>query len=295
MDEESVAAGRSIHKVGIYAKVSHPDVVGLVGLIRATLAGHAIAVLLEENVAQLLGEQDGVVGTELPDLVDLVIVLGGDGTLISVARRIAPRQVPILGVNLGRLGFLTEVTRDELPGMLTRLVRGDYQLSERMMLDSQIYRNGKVVGQYTVLNDVVINKGALARIIDIDASVDGRHLCTYKADGLIVSSPTGSTGYSLAAGGPIIYPEINSLVISPICPHMLTNRPIVVWSRSVIELKLNFEDDVVFFTADGQVGRKLLPGDRVVVRRSEARTLLVSSPGKDYFEILRTKLGWGER
>ena len=164
-----------------------------------------------------------------------------------------------------------------------------------MMLDAIIHRGGKEVGRYTVLNDVVINKGALARIIDMETSVDGRHLSTYKADGLIISTPTGSTGYNLAAGGPIIFPEINSLVISPICPHMLTNRPIVVWSRSIIEIKVDFEDDVVFFTADGQVGRKLLPGDVVEVRRSEARTRLVSSPSKDYFQILRTKLSWGER
>jgi NAD+ kinase len=164
-----------------------------------------------------------------------------------------------------------------------------------MMLDACIRRDGEFVGQYTVLNDVVINKGALARIIDLETYVDGRHLSSYKADGLIVSTPTGSTGYSLAAGGPIISPEINSLLISPICPHMLTNRPIVVWSRSVIEVAVKFEDDVVFFTADGQVGRKLVPGDRVEIRRSESRTRLVNSPNRDYFEVLRTKLSWGER
>ena len=200
-----------------------------------------------------------------------------------------------MGVNLGRLGFLTEITRDELPEMLDNLIRGEYKVSERMMLDAFIRRDGEIVGQYTVLNDVVINKGALARIIDLKTYVDGSHLSSYKADGLIVSTATGSTGYNLAAGGPIIYPEINSLLISPICPHMLTNRPIVIWSRSVIEIEVKFEDDVVFFTADGQVGRKLLPGDRVEVRRSEARTRLVNSPSKDYFEILRTKLSWGER
>ncbi len=179
--------------------------------------------------------------------------------------------------------------------MLDRLISGDYHVSDRMMLDAFIRRGDDIVGKYTVLNDVVINKGALARIIDLKTYVDGRHLSSYKADGLIVSTATGSTGYNLAAGGPIIYPEINSLLISPICPHMLTNRPIVVWSRSVIDIEVKFEDDVVFFTADGQVGRKLQPGDRVEVRRSEARTRLVSSPSKDYFEILRTKLSWGER
>lgn len=284
-----------LKKIGVYAKKNHPDAEQIALEICERLKRDDIEVLLEDSLAEQIGQINGFDEDEIPDLVDLIIVLGGDGTLISVARRVGHRDVPILGINLGQLGFLTEVTLAELPAMLDRLVAGDYQVTDRMMLGASIHRNGKVVGEYTVLNDVVINKGALARIIDMAASVDGQHLCTYKADGLIISTPTGSTGYNLAAGGPIIYPEINSLVISPICPHMLTNRPIVVWSKSVIEIEVRFEDDVVFFTADGQVGRKLLPGDIVEVRRSEARTKLVTSPSKDYFEILRTKLSWGER
>lgn len=284
-----------LKKVGIYAKTNHPDAELIAAAICERFKLEQIEVLLEDSLAEQIGQVNGHAGEEIPGQVDLIIVLGGDGTLISVARLIGDRNVPIVGVNLGRLGFLTEVTRDELPEMLERLISGDYQVSDRMMLDASIYRNDRVVGQFTVLNDIVINKGALARIIDMETSVDGRHLTTYKADGLIISTPTGSTGYNLAAGGPIIYPDINSLLITPICPHMLTNRPIMVWSRSVIEIKVSFEDDVVFFTGDGQVGRKLLPGDRVEVRRSAARTRLVSSPSKDYFEILRTKLNWGQR
>ncbi|MCD6187042.1 MAG: NAD(+)/NADH kinase [Desulfuromusa sp.] len=282
-------------KVGIYAKTNHPDAEQIAVDICNRFKSEQIEVLLEDSLAEQIGQVNGYAGEEIPGQVDLIIVLGGDGTLISVARLIGDRNVPIVGVNLGRLGFLTEVTRDELPEMLERLISGNYQVSDRMMLDATIHRNDRVVGKFTVLNDIVINKGALARIIDMETSVDGRHLTSYKADGLIVSTPTGSTGYNLAAGGPIIYPDINSLLITPICPHMLTNRPIMVWSRSVIEIKVNFEDDVVFFTGDGQVGRKLLPGDRVEVRRSEQRTHLVSSPSKDYFEILRTKLNWGQR
>jgi NAD+ kinase len=284
-----------LRKVGVFAKKNHPDAGQIALAICAHLQRHQIEVLLEDRLAEEVGQVQGFAGEELPDLTDLLIVLGGDGTLISVARLVGHRQVPILGINLGRLGFLTEVTLTELPEMLDRVICGEYEISERMMLDAKIRRHGEVVGSYTVLNDVVINKGALARIIDMATSVDGRHLSTYKADGLIVATPTGSTGYNLAAGGPIIYPEINSLVISPICPHMLTNRPIIVWSKSVIEIKVSFEDDVVFFTADGQVGRKLLPGDIVEVRRSAARTRLITSPNRDYFEILRTKLSWGER
>ncbi|HEY5673180.1 MAG TPA: NAD(+)/NADH kinase [Malonomonas sp.] len=284
-----------LKKIGVYAKKDHPDAEQLALDICERLQRENIEVLLEDSLAEQIGQINGFDEDEIPALVDLIIVLGGDGTLISVARRVGHRDVPILGINLGRLGFLTEVTQEELPEMLDRLVAGEYETSDRMMLDASIRRNGEVIGSYTVLNDVVINKGALARIIDMATSVDGRYLSTYKADGLIISTPTGSTGYNLAAGGPIIFPEINSLVISPICPHMLTNRPIVVWSKSVIEIEVKFENDVVFFTADGQVGRKLLPGDIVEVRRSEARTKLVTSPSKDYFAILRTKLSWGER
>ena len=284
-----------LKKVGIYAKKNHPDVEVIASDICKRFKLEGIEVFLEDSLAEQIGQVNGYSDEEIPELVDLIIVLGGDGTLISVARLIGTRYVPIVGVNLGRLGFLTEITCDELPEMLERLISGDYKVSDRMMLDAFIHRNGKVVGQFTVVNDIVINKGALARIIDMETYVDGRYLTSYKADGLIVSTPTGSTGYNLAAGGPIIYPDINSLLISPICPHMLTNRPIMVWSRSVIEIDVKFEDDVVFFTADGQVGRKLFPGDRVEVRRSESRTRLVSSPVKDYFEILRTKLSWGER
>ncbi|OEU74677.1 MAG: NAD(+) kinase [Desulfuromonadales bacterium C00003093] len=282
-------------KIGVYAKKNHPEAEQIALNIRDRFRRDNIEVLLEDSLAEQIGQTNGYSAEEIPELVDLIIVLGGDGTLISVARQVGHHKVPILGINLGRLGFLTEVTLAELPEMLDRLIADDYEITNRMMLDAAIRRNGKVIGEYTVLNDVVINKGALARIIDMETYVDGRHLSTYKADGLIVATPTGSTGYNLAAGGPIIYPEINSLVIAPICPHMLTNRPIVVWSKSFIEIKIRFEDDVVFFTADGQVGRKLLPGDVVEVRRSAARTRLITSPSKDYFEILRTKLSWGER
>lgn len=284
-----------LKKIGVFAKKNHPDTEQIAIDIYERFKREQIDVLFEDTLAEQIGQINGYAGEDIPPQVDLIIVLGGDGTLISVARLVGGRNVPIMGVNLGRLGFLTEITHAELPDMLNNLIRGDYQVSERMMLDAFIRRDGEVVGKYTVLNDVVINKGALARIIDLKTYVDGRHLSSYKADGLIVSTATGSTGYNLAAGGPIIYPEINSLLISPICPHMLTNRPIVIWSRSVIEIEVKFEDDVVFFTADGQVGRKLLPGDRVEVRRSESRTRLVNSPSKDYFEILRTKLSWGER
>lgn len=283
-----------LKRIGLYAKSDNPDVVPIIATIRERFEREHIELLLEQTVAELLGEDQGFDADELPALVDLIIVLGGDGTLLSVARRAAERNVPIAGVNLGRLGFLTAVTCAELPLMLESLIAGDYSVSDRMMLDAVIRRDGDAVAQCTALNDIIIKKKSLARILDLNAHVDGRHLSSFRADGLIVSTATGSTGYSLAAGGPIVYPELNSLLITPICPHMLTNRPLVVWSNSVIEIEVSSQDDVVFFTADGQVGHELIPGDKVEIRRSDERTWLVNSPSKDYFEILRTKLGWGE-
>jgi len=295
LSKEISAMNTVIKKVGIYAKKNHPDAAQIASEIRDLLETEQITVLLEVSLAEQVAGAQGYAEEEIPAQVDLVIVLGGDGTLISVARLIGELPVPILGVNLGSLGFLTEVTRRELPSMLDLIIQGQFEVSDRMMLDAVIYRDGEVLGQHTVLNDVVINKGALARIIDMKTSVDNAHLTTFKADGLIIATPTGSTGYNLAAGGPIIYPGINSLVMTPICPHMLTNRPIIVSDNAKIQIEVKFEDAVVFFTADGQVGQKLQPNDLIEVRKSQTRTLLIISPSKDYFEILRTKLSWGER
>ena len=284
-----------IQTVGIYAKINHSEAPKLAQDICSRLQQRGIDFLLEPWLGKALGSEAVAGQEEIPQQVDLIIVLGGDGTLISVARQVNGLQVPILGVNLGSLGFLTEVTRQELPAMLEAVLAGKYEVSDRMMLDVEILRRGKSVATHTLLNDVVINKGTLARIIDMETWVDGDYLTTFKADGLIISTPTGSTGYNLAAGGPIIYPGINSLVITPICPHMLTNRPLIVSSSSTIAIDVSFADDVVYFTGDGQIGANLEAGDRVEVRQSVARTQLVKSPTRDYFEILRTKLSWGER
>jgi NAD+ kinase len=212
---------------------------------------------------------------------DLVVVLGGDGTLISVARLVGAREVPILGVNLGSLGFLTEITLDELCASVDRYKRGDYRISERE--------------EKRVLNDIVINKGALARIIDLETTINDSYLTTFKGDGLIISTPTGSTGYSLSANGPILYPELECFAITPICPHTLTNRPIVVASDSLISVALKCVNEDVFLTLDGQVGIELKCRDEIRVRKAEHRTRLIISENRDYFEILRTKLKWGER
>ncbi len=282
-------------KVGIYAKRNHPDAVRVARDIIEWLRTRNIEVFPENNLAVELGDIEGYPGGSIPAMVHLIIVLGGDGTLISVAREVGDMHTPILGVNLGSLGFLTEITLQELYPTLEEVIRGNFNVTSRLMLQGIVRRDGKEVGRYRVLNDIVINKGALARMIDMEAWVDEIYLTTFKADGLIISTPTGSTAYNLAAGGPIIFPGQHCLVISPICPHMLTNRPIIVSDESLIKIEVKFQDEDVVITADGQVGMPLQGGDIVEIRKSQAYTLLVKSPSKDYFQVLRTKLHWGER
>jgi NAD+ kinase len=282
-------------RVGLYAKKHHPNAVGFGRDVMEWLAARGVEVLLEEDLARSLGVIRDYVDNDIPERAELIIVLGGDGTLISVARHVGARMKPILGVNLGSLGFLTEITREETFSTLERVMAGNYEVSSRMMLDAVVQREGREIARYSVLNDAVINKGALARIIDMAVWVDGAYLTTFKADGLIVATPTGSTAYNLAAGGPIIYPGLNCLVISPICPHMLTNRPLIVSGDAVIRIEVTFQDQHVVLTADGQSGMPLRGGDVVELRQSHIRTQLIKSPSKDYFEVLRTKLRWGER
>ncbi|MBE0597859.1 MAG: NAD(+)/NADH kinase [Desulfuromonadales bacterium] len=283
-------------RIGIYAKRNHPDALRLAQEIASWLQERGSEIYLEKGLAEAMGgDAAGYPGGSIPAMVNLIVVLGGDGTLISVARQIGDLRIPILGVNLGSLGFLTEITLQEVYPVLEQVLEGKFTVSSRMMLNAVVRRGGKEIGRYRVLNDVVINKGALARIIDMEASVDDSYLTTFKADGLIIATPTGSTAYNLAAGGPIVYPGLQCLIISPICPHMLTNRPIIVSDASVIRIEVKFQDEDVVFTADGQVGMPLRGGDVVEIKKSNASTLLIKSPTKDYFQVLRTKLRWGER
>jgi NAD+ kinase len=281
--------------IALLAKVHDPRCQGVAIELIRWLRERGLVPLVESHLARHLDSADGLASEDIPGRADLVVVLGGDGTLISAARLIGSREVPILAVNLGSLGFLTEITLEELYPALETCLAGDYTASVRMMLDVSIVRDGSEVGRHTVLNDAVINKGALARIIDIEAAVDGFHLTTFKADGLIISTPTGSTGYSLSANGPIIHPALDALVITPICPHTLTNRPIVVPGEARVELRLKSENEDVFLTLDGQVGVELCCNDLMTIRKAAYRTLLVSSRKRDFFQVLRTKLKWGER
>jgi len=240
-------------------------------------------------LSQCLEEETGI-----PDTVDWVVVLGGDGTLLGAARKVGRYGVPILGINLGGLGFLTEIPLKRLYKDMEKLIGGEIEIETRLMLEASVLRDNEEKCRFSVLNDVVINKGALARIIDLRVSIDGRFLSTFRADGLIVSSPTGSTGYNLSAGGPILYPNLEALILTPICPFALTQRPIILPYTSVIEIKMGENSEKVTLTFDGQVGFDLMDNDRIIVSKSKKKLKLIKSPDQDYFDILRTKLKWGE-
>jgi len=227
--------------------------------------------------------------------VDLLVVLGGDGTLLSAVRALDGCEVPVLGVNLGRLGFLTEVALDELYPALERVLSGEVRIEPRTMLTCIVIRAGRELGTYQVINDVVLNKGALARISDFSVRVDGCRVSTYRSDGFIVATPTGSTAYNLSAGGPIVSPDLAAFVLTPICPHTLTHRPILVPDSAAVEIVLEFQNGEVYLTLDGQQGLELEAGDVVRVVKADRRVLLVRSPGRDFFQLLRSKLHWGGR
>jgi len=226
--------------------------------------------------------------------VDLLLVLGGDGTLLSMARLVGDLGVPILGVNLGGLGFLTALTKEELFPALEAFLADGLVIEERVMLAAQVWRHGERLSEYVALNDVVITKSAMSRIINLAVSVDGQFATAYRADGLIISTPTGSTAYCLSAGGPIVFPTMPAVVLTPICSHTLTNRPIVLPADQRIEVTLQSDQDVML-TLDGQVGFALKEADVVAVYQATARTRLLRFPQKHFFSVLRTKLKWGER
>jgi len=232
---------------------------------------------------------------EVASRAELVVVLGGDGTLIRAARLLRGRPVPILGINLGSLGFTTEIPVGEAFEVLEDALAGRATIQTRVRLACRIFRGGSLFAEDEVLNDAVLNRGALAKIVDYETRIDGRLIASFKADGLIVATPTGSTAYALAAGGPIVHPGLDCALIVPICPHSLTQRPLVVPGDQVVTVHLGPEVTDVNLSFDGQAGHALRAGDRLEVRRSPNRVLLVSNPRLDYFAVLRQKLHWGER
>jgi NAD+ kinase len=286
-----------IKTVGIISRPRREDIARVVPPLVTWLQAHGAEVACDSETNDCLGSLavQARKREELPGCTDLLIVLGGDGTLLSAGRLAAERRVPILAVNLGGMGFLTTVPQDELYSILDEIFSGQHRVSERVMLESEIVRAGAVIRRQIALNDAVLNKAALARIMDLELRVDGEYVTTYKSDGLILSTPTGSTAYSLAAGGPIVYPTVEAFVVTPICPHTLTNRPLVIPDSATIEVEFRAGDDAVFLTLDGQIGIELVRGDHIRVRKAAEKLLLVRPAKKTYYEILRNKLKWGER
>jgi NAD+ kinase len=224
---------------------------------------------------------------------DLTVVVGGDGTLLAAARLLGDRQIPILAINHGGLGFLTEVTLEEMYPAIDRVLAGQFITEHRMMMDIDVSRADKRLAHYRALNDVVINKGTLSRMIELESRVDGQYVSKFRADGLIVATPTGSTAYNLSAGGPIIFPTMSAMIITPICSHTLTNRPIVLPPGVKVEIMLRSAQDDVQLTVDGQLGLKLEMNDQITVEKSNVAVKLVAPADKNYFDVLRGKLKWG--
>lgn len=284
-----------IKTVGIVSKPNSPEAADLVPKLLAWLEGRGIATRIDVETSIYAPGTEGLRRADVPETCDLIIVLGGDGTLLSAARAIGKREIPLFPVNLGGLGFLTAITIDDIYEELQRAFRGENRIARRKLLSTEVVRDGQVIASYDALNDAVLTKSALARMIDLETHVDEQFVCTYKADGLIIATPTGSTAYSLSAGGPIIFPSVPAICLTPICPHMLTNRPVLVPETSVVRILSHGPDESVFLTIDGQVGNPIRDGDTIVCRSSSYFLRLVRPPHMMFFDVLRQKLKWGER
>jgi NAD+ kinase len=285
----------NIKVVGVMSKPGIPHASSILSELVGWWKRRGVETRLDHESARYLGSDDGFAREQVPEGAQLVIVLGGDGTLLAAARAVAGREIPIFPVNLGGLGFLTAITLDQLYPELERALTGDQRVVPRRMLHGEVQRDGKVVASYEALNDIVVSKTQIARMIDLETYVDGQYVSTFKADGLIVATPTGSTAYSLSAGGPIVFPAVAALCITPVCPHMLTNRPVLVPSTSIIEIVCKASHKEAYLTVDGQVGEPLIENDRVVCRSSENQIHLIRPPNMFFFDVLRQKLKWGER
>jgi NAD+ kinase len=283
-----------INSVGIVSKPNVQAAVALVPRLLQWLHERGIAARLDEATA-FYGGGSGIPRADVPEGCDLVIVLGGDGTLLSAVRAIGRREIPLFPVNLGSLGFLTAITVDELFPELERALRGEHRIAKRRLMNTEVVRDGKTVGTFDALNDAVLTKADIARMIDLDVYVDEQLVCAYKADGLIICTPTGSTAYSLSAGGPIIFPSVPALCLTPICPHMLTNRPVLVPDSSRIRVISRGPDESVYLTIDGQVGIPIRERDTLICHSTEYALHLIRPPRQMFFDVLRQKLKWGER
>jgi NAD+ kinase len=280
--------------VGIISKEDNPEALALSKRVVRWMQDAGLPCLIENHIADYLKTEhtdDAWTNSEV------LIAIGGDGTFLRAIRMAAPREIPVLGIHMGNLGFLTEVMEDEVFKALDALKNGQYIRDERTMFEVTLLRGDETIASQHVLNDVVINKGALARIIDIEVWTDSTFITCYRADGLIISTPTGSTAYSLAAGGPIVHPQVGAIILNPICPHVLSNRSIVLPDSQevIIVVKSSKASDNIYLTLDGQKGHPLQAGDRLRIKRGSRKAVMLRFPQRDYFEILRSKLKWQER
>ena len=282
-----------IQNIGIVSKPGREDIPGLLRYILEWAANCGIGVKIDETTANYLNRTDGADRASMPDGCDLIIVLGGDGTFLSAARAVGPRQTPLLAVNLGGLGFMMTIGPDELPAALDGVAGSAYKLDSRMVLEADLERDGKVVDRFFALNDIVVSNGAVARLLHLEAYADGDLVCAYRSDGLIVSTPTGSTAYSLSAGGPVMAPDVAALTLTPICPHTLSNRAVVLPAAAELEVRILDGAEENFLSIDGQVGRHLEQQDRLRMWRAKHTVDIVHTKDVPFFDVLRSKMRWG--
>lgn len=284
-----------IETVGLFSKPNAVKAAELVPELVRWLEARQLRLRLDPVTAEYAGRAPGLPPEQVAEGCDLIIVLGGDGTLLTTARAVGGRDVPVFAVNLGGLGFLTTIPADQIFSDLEAALRGELRIGRRRMLHCELERGGRTVSSYEALNDVVVNKSQIARMADLEAHVDAHYVCDFKADGLIVATPTGSTAYSLSAGGPIVFPSVGCLCLTPICPHTLTNRPVILPDTSTIRIRVRSGDGETFLTVDGQTGEPLRQNDVVICRSSQHVVRLVRPPNQKFFDVLRAKLKWGER
>lgn len=282
-------------KIGIFTKPEEPRAAALVAGIVEWAANKNIQLLINERLNE---KPDGALSAadrKIAESADLIVTLGGDGTMLAVARLLEGRNTPVFGINLGTLGYLAEFPVEEALPALDEVILGHYRIARRTLIDWCVNRNQEVVGKGCALNDVVVNKATLARMIEIDCTVGSHYVTTYRADGLIIATPTGSTAYNLSAGGPIIYPSVGAIAIAPICPHTLTNRPLILPDKKRIKLELKTREQEVVLASDGQITVQLIADDTIEIKKSDSTFNVIVSKDKDYFHILRSKLRWSGR
>jgi len=281
--------------IGIISKSDDPEIAGTVQALYKYLKAQSLEIRTDDVSASFLGSESAASSSmdEIASHCDLVIVVGGDGTILHAAHKIIQNEIPLLGINLGRLGFLAEISPQDIETQLDQILAGNYQQSKRIVLQASMIREGKTIGSCCAINDVVVHAKQMVRMIELESRVNNKHVNTLRADGYIVATPTGSTAYALSGGGPILHPDIDAIVLVPICPHTLSNRPIVVDASSRVEILLSEENrHTALASVDGQIDMDFMPGDTIVIEKSKHALHLIQPKNYDYFDVLRVKLRW---